>query len=276
VIKIKKLDSLKKYIKSYDRVMVAFSGGADSTFLLKVCADELGRENVVAATGTSVTYTLDELRLARETAETLGVRHIVVDTDEMGNDSFSANTGLRCYYCKNHLYSKLTDIARSEGIDAIFDGNNLDDAGDYRPGLKAVAEWGILSPLIAAGLTKDEIRRHSREMGLVTWDRPANPCLASRIPYGSRITREKLEAVAEGEKFIRDLGFKIVRVRHHGAIARIEIPLQDMPRFFREDVRERVNARLKDLGFIWVAVDLEGYRMGSLNSALNRKAGDIS
>jgi uncharacterized protein len=276
VIKIKKLDSLKEYIKSYDRVMVAFSGGADSTFLLKVCADELGRENVVAATGTSVTYTLDELRLARETAETLGVRHIVVDTDEMGNDSFSANTGLRCYYCKNHLYSKLTDIARSEGIDAIFDGNNLDDAGDYRPGLKAVAEWGILSPLIAAGLTKDEIRRHSREMGLVTWDRPANPCLASRIPYGSRITREKLEAVAEGEEFIRDLGFKIVRVRHHGAIARIEIPLQDVPRFLREDVRERVNARLKDLGFIWVAVDLEGYRMGSLNSALNRKAGDIS
>jgi len=276
VIKIKKLDSLKKYIKSYDRVMVAFSGGADSTFLLKVCADELGRENVVAATGTSVTYTLDELRLARETAETLGVRHIVVDTDEMGNDSFSANTGLRCYYCKNHLYSKLTVIARSEGIDAIFDGNNLDDAGDYRQGLKAVAEWGILSPLIAAGLTKDEIRRHSREMGLATWDRPANPCLASRIPYGSRITREKLEAVAEGEKFIRDLGFKIVRVRHHGAIARIEIPLQDVPRFLREDVRERVNARLKDLGFIWVAVDLEGYRMGSLNSALNRKAGDIS
>lgn len=276
MIKIKKLDSLKEYIKSYDRVMVAFSGGADSTFLLKVCADELGRENVVAATGTSVTYTLDELRLARETAETLGVRHIVVDTDEMGNDSFSANTGLRCYYCKNHLYSKLTDITRSEGIDAIFDGNNLDDAGDYRQGLKAVAEWGILSPLIAAGLTKDEIRRHSREMGLATWDRPANPCLASRIPYGSRITREKLEAVAEGEKFIRDLGFKIVRVRHHGAIARIEIPLQDMPRFFREDVRERVNARLKDLGFIWVAVDLEGYRMGSLNSALNRKAGDIS
>jgi uncharacterized protein len=276
VIKIKKLDSLKEYIKSYDRVMVAFSGGADSTFLLKVCADELGRENVVAATGTSVTYTLDELRLARETAETLGVRHIVVDTDEMGNDSFSANTGLRCYYCKNHLYSKLTDIARSEGIDAIFDGNNLDDAGDYRPGLKAVAEWGILSPLIAAGLTKDEIRRHSREMGLATWDRPANPCLASRIPYGSRITREKLEAVAEGEEFIRDLGFKIVRVRHHGAIARIEIPLQDVPRFLREDVRERVNARLKDLGFIWVAVDLEGYRMGSLNSALNRKAGDIS
>ena len=226
-----KLEKLSELIQSCGRVMVAFSGGVDSAFLLAFCVNDLGKENVIAATGSSETYTPDELIFARKTAGELGVKHIIIETDELADECFSTNNDQRCYYCKNHFYASLGNVARAEQVNAVLDGNNSDDAGDYRPGRKAAAEHGVLSPLMDAGLTKDEIRRHSRAMGLRSWDKPANPCLASRVPYGSTITRDKLDAIARAEAFIRSLGFRIVRVRHHDMIARVEVPAEDLPRF---------------------------------------------
>jgi uncharacterized protein len=262
-----KLEKLSELIKSYAKVMVAFSGGVDSTFLLAFCANAIGKDNVIAATASSETYTPDELLFARVTAWYLGVKHVIIETNELEDECFSANTDQRCYYCKNHFYISLIDVARAEEVNAVLDGNNSDDVGDYRPGRKAAAEHGVLSPLMLAGLTKDDIRRHSKAMGLRSWDKPANPCLASRVPYGSRITREKLETIAQAEKFIRQLGFRTIRVRHHDDIARIEIPTQDMPRFMENATREKANRYMKSLGFTWVAVDIGGYRTGSLNEA---------
>jgi pyridinium-3,5-biscarboxylic acid mononucleotide sulfurtransferase len=263
-----KLKELKKIIAAYGRVVVAYSGGTDSSFLLKICAEVLGKERVIAATGSSETYTPGELSFARRIARDFRVRHVVIETDEIHDEHFSSNTKLRCYHCKSNFYSKLASLARSEHIDFVLDGTNIDDETDYRPGMRAALEWGVKSPLAQSGMTKEDIRRYSKKMGLVTWDKPANPCLASRIPYGSRITKEKLSMIAEAEEFIREMGFKTIRVRHHDSIARIEVPLSDLPRMVRKDIRERIGERLKRIGFCWVALDIEGFKSGSLNRAL--------
>lgn len=260
--------ALKAILASYDRVMVAFSGGVDSSFLLKVCVDVLGRDNVVAATGASETYTPSELELAKQTAGEMQVRHLILRTDEIADEDFAANTRLRCYHCKKHFYAKLREAADKEKIRFILDGTNSDDRRDHRPGRMAASEAGILSPLLDAGMTKEEIRRYSRALNLKSWDRPANPCLASRVPYGTRITREKLERIAAAEDFIRSKGFVTVRVRDHGDVARIEVPKEDMPRLLEDGTGEEIEGHLKRLGFTWITVDIGGYRTGSLNEIL--------
>ncbi len=263
-----KLSELKKIIAEYGKAVVAYSGGTDSTFLLKICADVLGRQRVIAATGSSETYTPSELSFAKRIARGMRVRHVVIETDELCDELFSSNTKLRCYHCKNNFYSKLASLAQKEQIGFMLDGTNIDDQKDYRPGMKAAREWGIKSPLAQAGMTKEDIRRHSKKLGLKSWDKPANPCLASRIPYGSSITREKLSMIAEAEAFIRKMGFGTVRVRHHDSIARIEVPIQDLPRMVRKDMRERICERLRHIGFAWVSLDMEGFKSGSLNRTL--------
>lgn len=264
----KGIDSLKEIIRTYERVIVAFSGGTDSTFLLKMCVETLGSSNVIAATAVSATYTPKELAFTKETAGEMRVKHIIIHTDEINDEEFTANTGLRCYHCKKNFYTKLREAAEKENIPVIVDGTNSDDDGDYRPGRTAAAEQGIQSPLMEAGISKDEIRRLSRSIGLQSWDRPANPCLASRVPYGSRITAEKLETIARAEEFMRDMGFRTVRVRHHDTIARIELPKPDLLRFMENNRREEAHRYFKELGFTWITLDIGGYRMGSMNESL--------
>jgi pyridinium-3,5-biscarboxylic acid mononucleotide sulfurtransferase len=263
-----KLANLKDNIKKYSKVMVAFSGGVDSTFLLAVCAETLGKSNVTAATASSETYTKSELNFAKEIAAKIGVQHTIIETDELSDPVFLSNPKDRCYYCKKSFYSKLLEVSQSMNISIIVDGTNADDTLDYRPGRTAVQELGIISPLMEEGFSKEDIRILSKEMKLPTWNKAANPCLASRIPYGNVITKEKLEAIAKAEKFIRAMGFETIRVRHHDTIARIEILAHDLPRFMQDDIREQVNKYLKSLGFVWIAVDIEGYRTGSLNSVI--------
>jgi uncharacterized protein len=266
-----KLSALRQTVQKYKRVLIAFSGGVDSTFLLKVCVDVLGKENVIAVTAVSDTYTKDELRYAKSVATDLGVAHILLETDEMSDSNFLSNTPERCYSCKKHLFSSLKDIAEQYNIESLVDASNTDDEDDYRPGHRAAKEFSIKSPLIEVGITKQDIRRYSRMLGLTSWDKPANPCLASRIPYGCKITRNKLEMVQRAEMFLRRAGLKTVRVRHHGKVARIEVLQKDIKKLVSEKMRAKMVDYLKNLGFTWIAVDLEGYRQGSLNEILPKQ-----
>jgi len=262
-----KLENLKKMISEMGHVLIAFSGGVDSTFLLKVCVDVLGRENVIAVTASSPTYEMDETE-AKKIAQFFGVKHVIIHTNEMGNEKFLSNTVERCYFCKKELFSKLKEIAAEHGIKHVLDASNADDSLDYRPGMKAARELGIKSPLLEAGITKEEIRKFSKEMGLPTATKPSQSCLASRFPYGEKITEEKLKMVAEAEKFLKELGFKVVRVRHHGNIARIEVDKNEMVRLMEERIRKKIYERLKEIGYTWVCLDLMGYRSGSMNEAI--------
>ncbi|MBN2402204.1 MAG: ATP-dependent sacrificial sulfur transferase LarE [Spirochaetes bacterium] len=263
----RKLFNLKNNIKSYSKAGVAFSGGSDSTFLLAVCADALGKDNVAAVTAHSNVHTESELSEAKMFADTLGIHYIIIETDALSDPVFSSNPEDRCYYCKKRFYSKALAVLKETDIDVLLDGSNADDLSDYRPGYMAVRELGITSPLLEAGFTKDEIRALSKSMNLPTWNKPANPCLATRIPYGNAITGEKLGTIAKAEAFIRSLGFGIVRVRHHDETARIEIPATDIYRFMQDNIRQQVHQYLKSLGFAWITLDMEGYRTGSLNKA---------
>jgi len=273
-MKSSKISRLNAVIGSYKKVIVAFSGGVDSTLLLKLCSDVLGRRNVLAVTGVSQTYTKEEKTAATRFARSLGVQHVLLETDELACSDFAENPGKRCYYCKQELFNKIAGLASKIGILVVLDATNVDDLADYRPGRQAAEERGVISPFVLAGFTKKDIRELSKKLGLPSWDKPANPCLASRVPYGTRITEEILEKIHAGEKFIRGLGFPVVRLRHHGELARLEIPAQDFPRILKRPILQKIVAHLKLLGYIWVALDIEGYQTGSLNRSLGSVASD--
>jgi uncharacterized protein len=264
-VSAEKTTALKTLIRSYKKVAVAYSGGVDSSLLVKLCADTLGSANVVAITGISQTYTEEEKKIAQGIAGKLGVELVLLETDELSSDSFASNPANRCYHCKKELYGKLVKIAESKGITHILDGTNADDLGDYRPGRKAAEEYGVLSPFVMTGITKKEIRELSRTLDLPTWDKPANPCLASRVPYGTRITDSILRKIEAGEKVFKNLGIKNVRLRHHDTVARIEVTPEDFQKLLNEDTRLKIIEAIKKIGYKWVALDLEGYRTGSLN-----------
>jgi uncharacterized protein len=267
-----KTDKLKVIIRSRPKALVAFSGGVDSTLLLKMCRDVLGPANVTAVTGVSQTYTPEEKKTARRAARELGVRHVLIETDELACAAFAANPADRCYHCKRELFGKIAALAKTLGIDSFYDASNVDDLSDYRPGRRATEELGVVSPLVLAGFTKKDVRALSRRLGLASWDKPANPCLASRVPYGTPITLETLDKIRAGEKFLRGLGFSVVRLRHHGRLARVEVPAADFGRILRPATARKIAGRLRSIGYLWTAIDLEGYRMGSLNRAVEGRA----
>ncbi len=263
-----KYERLKKIIEEMGSLVIGFSGGVDSTLLLKVAHDIL-KDKVIAVIGKSETYPEDEFKEAIKLAEFIGVRYKIVTTEETDNLKFAENPPDRCYYCKTELFSKLKEIAKAEGIKWIADGTNADDVKDFRPGLKAVKENNIRSPLLEVGLTKNEIRELSRLLGLPTWDKPSFACLSSRFPYGMSIDREKLKKIDKAESFLRKLGLKVFRVRLiNENTVRIETGKEEFKKFFDDDFRAKVISELKNLGFIYITLDLEGYRTGSMNEAL--------
>lgn len=264
-----KFDRLKQIIKSLDSVVIAFSGGVDSTLLAKVAYDLLG-DKALAVTADSEVYPQAEVEEAKKNSQEIGIKHETFFTEELDIPDFSDNPPERCYYCKKELFFKLWEIAKNRGFKHVLDGANYEDLDDHRPGMKAGAELGVLSPLKDAKLIKSDIREISKRLGLRTWNKPSMACLASRFPYGTNITREKLTVVDEAEGFLRELGFKQLRVRHHENIARIEVSPEDMRLFFEDGIREKVVAKFNQLGYTYTTLDLRGYRMGSMNEVLGK------
>lgn len=251
-------------------VVIGYSGGVDSTFLAALATQILG-ERALCVLASSETYPASEVEEARSLAGKLKLNLIPIETDELQNEAFAANTPDRCFFCKTELFGKLIAIGKAQGIPWVADGANLDDLDDYRPGSRAAAQLGVRSPLRECGLTKEEIRTLSRRMGLPTWNKPSFACLSSRIPYGTRIEPPILQRLDEAERFLKELGFRQVRVRHHGDIARIEVEPDQILRLASPDIRGRVAETFKKLGYLYTTMDLGGYRMGSMNAPLNRE-----
>lgn len=263
----KKLLALKAYLNNLNSVAIAFSSGVDSTFLLKVAHDVLG-DQVVAVTARSCSFPVRELKEAEEFCRKEGIRHIIVDSEELDIEGFRHNPRNRCYLCKHELFTKIIAIAQENHLAYVAEGSNMDDNGDYRPGLKAVAELHVVSPLRYVGLYKEEIRQLSKELGLATWNKQSFACLSSRFVYGEEISREKLSMVDKAEQLLLDLGFTQLRVRIHGTIARIEVGQDEILRLAAPEIRRQVSEALHGLGFSYVTLDMDGYQTGSMNRTL--------
>jgi uncharacterized protein len=266
-----KMGRLKEILNRMVRVVVAFSGGVDSSFLLKMAKDTLQDRNVLAVTAVSETYTSSELKQAKRFAKELGVRHKIIFTNELKNKNFTTNPVNRCYYCKKELFRELDRIKKENGFRYVLDASNIDDIKDYRPGTRAKKESRVRSPLIEAGFSKDDIRKHSRRLKLETANLPSMACMASRFPYGEKINKKALIKIEAAEDFIKRQGITQVRVRYHGDVTRIEVEKEDIKKLLDKKLRDKVTKRLKQLGFRYIALDLEGYRMGSLNEILKDK-----
>ena len=265
-----RMERLRQILQESAPLLVAFSGGVDSAFLLKTALDAVGPAAVVAVTAHGDVHTAEELEAARSAAAQLGARHLIIRTEELSIPGFADNPPERCYLCRKEMYAMFIEVARAEGMATVVDGANRDDQMDYRPGLRAAAALGVRSPLAEVGYGKEEIRRAARDLGLSSWNLPASACLASRFPYGETITLPKLHAVAEDERFLRSLGFSVVRLRHHGEVARIEVTEADMSLALGDSVRRAIVEHLRASGYVYVTLDLEGFRSGSLNAVLPR------
>ena len=263
----RKYENLKDHIKSLKNVAVAFSGGVDSTFLLYAAHEAIG-DDVIAVTARSYLFPKDEMAEAGEFCKKQGIRQEVLTPMPLEIEGFAENPKDRCYFCKREVFKLIKETAKGKGIIHVAEGSNMDDNSDYRPGHRAIEELGILSPLRECGFYKDEIRELSKQFGLPTWDKPSFACLASRIPYGETITEAKLSMVENAEKLLFGMGFKQLRVRCHKDMARIELLPKDMERFMKDDIRIKVHEELKKLGFFYVALDLMGYRTGSMNETI--------
>lgn len=264
-----KLEDLRRYLKSLGSVAIAFSSGVDSTFLLKVAHEVLG-DKVIAITAQSHSFPRRERDEAKEFCEKEGIRQMMCHCDELQIEGFAQNPPNRCYICKKALFQQICDLAKENGMAYVAEGSNMDDMGDYRPGLIAVAELGIKSPLREVKLTKAEIREYSKQMGLYTWDKPSFACISSRFAYGEMITKEKLKMIEKAEELLLSYGFKQMRVRIHGSLARIEVLAEEFPKLMEEQARQEIYKKLKEYGFSYVTMDLLGYRMGSMNEMLKK------
>jgi pyridinium-3,5-biscarboxylic acid mononucleotide sulfurtransferase len=269
-----KFDRLKNILKELGSVAIAYSGGVDSTFLLKVSKDVLN-DNVIAVTAKSSTYPEREFNEARKFVEQFGSKHIVIISEEVEIEGFAKNPVNRCYYCKKELFTKIWNVAKENGINYVLDGSNFDDIGDFRPGMKAAKELSVVSPLKASELTKKDIRELSKRLNIPTWNKPSFACLSSRFPYGNEITVEKLSMVEKAEQLLMDMGFRQLRVRHHGDIARIEVASEERVKFFDAGIMDKVGKELQGLGFKYVTLDMLGYRTGSMNEVLSSKDKEI-
>lgn len=263
-----KLEEMKEILRSLKRVAVAFSAGVDSTFVLKVALDTLGPGNVVAVTGKSDSLAAAEFEEACRLADQFGAEHVVIETEEFSDPNYLANPTNRCYFCKTELYRKLDTFIAQRGLTAAVNGINRDDYGDWRPGIQAASEHSVRAPCAEAGMTKEDIRILSEELGIPIFDKPASPCLSSRVQYGESITPEKLKMIERSEAFLRSLGFRECRVRHHNTLARIELPAAQIPTALQPEMLQRIDLALREFGYNYVTVDMRGFRSGSMNEVI--------